>query len=132
MAKRSRLILTSDGEQAFGRLADGISRALDAVLRQERVKKKQLAELAGVDQAVVSRALDGSRNLETRTVAALFGAMGYSLDVVPRPMHAASLPAGERPLSHDRQKDLPKRRPADLESGTRDPGVSPRVERADA
>lgn len=89
MAKQPRLTLTRDGERAFGRLADGIGRALDNVLRKEQIKKKDLADRAGVHQAVVSRVLDGSRNLETRTIAALFGAVGYALDVVPRSMHAS-------------------------------------------
>lgn len=88
MAKRSRLILTKDGERSFGHLADGIGRALDSVLRSERMKKKELAEKAVVDQAVISRVIEGSRNLELRTVGALFGAAGYVLDVSPKRIHA--------------------------------------------
>lgn len=132
MAKRSRLILTRDGERAFGRLADGISRALDGVLRKEQVKKKDLAERAGVDQAIVSRALDGSRNLETRTVAALFGAVGYSLDVVPKPMHAAPQGRTNQPSPSDLRVDMPKPRPARIESGARDLDVTLKMRRADA
>ena len=88
MAKHSRLILTRDGERAFARLADGIARALDSILRKEGVKKKELAEKAGIDQAVLSRVPDGSRNMEIRTAGALFGAMGYVLDVEARRINA--------------------------------------------
>jgi transcriptional regulator with XRE-family HTH domain len=94
MAKHPRLTLTSDGERAFGRLADGIARSLDGLLRAEGMKKKELAEKAGVDQAVLSRVLDGSRNLELRTVGALFGALGYVIDVVPKRIHAPSEAVG--------------------------------------
>ncbi|MBC7637000.1 MAG: hypothetical protein H7251_15510 [Acetobacteraceae bacterium] len=49
MTKHKRLILSDDGELAFGRLADGIARSLKQLLRKDRVKKKDLADLAGVD-----------------------------------------------------------------------------------
>ena len=88
MTKRTRLILTADGERAFGRLTDGTARALETLLRTEKVKKRDLAERAGIDQAVLSRVLDGTRNLEYRTVAAVVGALGYVFDVVPRKIRA--------------------------------------------
>jgi len=88
MAKRSRLILTEDGERAFAHFADAIASSLDHVLRTEKIKKKQLAEQANVDQAIVTRVLDGSRNVEIRTVGALYGAAGYVLDVSPRRIRA--------------------------------------------
>jgi hypothetical protein len=88
MAKHSRLILTRDGERAFAHLADGIASGLDRVLRTEKIKKKELAERAKVDQAIVTRVLDGARNVEIRTVGALYGAAGYVLDVAPRPIRA--------------------------------------------
>ncbi len=96
MAKQPRLTLTVDGERAFGRLADGIARTLDGLLRAEGMKKKDLAEKAGVDQAVLSRVLDGSRNLELRTVGALFGALGYVVDVVPRRIRAPAEGSGNQ------------------------------------
>ena len=88
MTKRTRLILTADGERAFGRLTDGTARALETLLRTEKVKKRDLAERAGIDQAVLSRVLNGTRNLEYRTVAAVVGALGYVFDVVPRKIRA--------------------------------------------
>ncbi|MSO99754.1 MAG: hypothetical protein EXR07_01700 [Acetobacteraceae bacterium] len=86
--KRVRLTLTRDGERAFSGLADGIARTLDELIRTEHVKKKELAEKAGIDQAILSRVLDGSRNVEIRTVGAIFGALGYVLDVTPKRIHA--------------------------------------------
>ena len=103
MAKHPRLTLTRDGERAFGRLADGIGRALDFVLRVEHLKKKDLAEKAGVDQAIVSRVLDGSRNLEIRTVGAIFGAAGYALDVTPKRIRPPTDTLNNRA---ERQQDL--------------------------
>ena len=100
MANCSRLILTRDGERAFGRFADGISRGLDGCRQQNESRKRISQEKAGVDQAVVSRALDGTRNCST--VAALFGAAGYSLEVVAKPMHSAS----PNRNSHRPQTDL--------------------------
>ena len=54
MTKHKRLILSDDGELAFGRLPDGIARSLNELLQKDRVKKKDLAGLAGVDQEVLS------------------------------------------------------------------------------
>jgi transcriptional regulator with XRE-family HTH domain len=96
MTQRSRLILTRDGERAFARLADGIARLLDELLRRERVKKKDLAARAGVDQAVLSRVLDGTRNVEIRTVGALFGALGYALELKAKRLH----PSGNVRTNH--------------------------------
>jgi DNA-binding phage protein len=99
-SNRIRLTLTRDGERAFSGLADGIARTLDELIRTERVKKKDLAEKAGIDQSVLSRVLDGSRNVEIRTVGAIFGALGYVLDVTPKRIHAPRQnqrnPAGNR------------------------------------
>ncbi|SRR5579872_5998833 len=106
MAKHARLILTRDGERAFGHLADSIATNLDRLLREEEVKKKQLAEKANVDQAVLSRVLDGSRNLEIRTIGALFGALGYVLDVVPRRISAPQPPRGNPPDNEARVIEL--------------------------
>ena len=88
MAKRSRLILTSDGERAFAQLADGLAAGLDRILRTHKIKKKELAERANIDQAIVTRVLDGTRNVEIRTVGALYGAVGYVVDVSPRSIRA--------------------------------------------
>jgi predicted transcriptional regulator len=96
MTKRTRLILTSDGERAFGRLADSIARVLEEILRKEKIKKKDLAKKAGVDQAVLSRALDGSRNIEIRTVGALLGSLGYVLDVAPKRIRADATTASNQ------------------------------------
>lgn len=95
MAKHSRLILTRDGERAFAHLADGIAASLDRILRTEKIKKKDLAERAHVDQAVVTRALDGTRNVEIRTIGALVGAAGYVLHVSPQPIRGAALQSNE-------------------------------------
>jgi DNA-binding Xre family transcriptional regulator len=89
MTRNSRLTLTKDGERSFAHLVDSIARLLDELLRSERTRKKDLATKAGIDQAIVSRMLDGSRNVEARTVGAVFGALGYALDVQAKRIHPA-------------------------------------------
>ena len=123
MTKRTRLILTADGERAFGRLTDGTARALETLLRTEKVKKRDLAERAGIDQAVLSRVLDGTRNLEYRTVAAVVGALGYVFDVVPRKIRAD----GGSNAAHAQPRDVAEwicRAPST-------PAASPRIPRPD-
>lgn len=107
MAKRSRLILTPDGERSFAQFADSLARNLDHLLRLERVKKRELADRAHVDQAVVSRVLDGTRNLETRTVGALYGALGYAIEVTPRRIRTSgsSNSSTVRPDANSQQPD---------------------------
>jgi DNA-binding phage protein len=105
--KRIRLTLTRDGERAFSGIADGIARTLDELIRTERVKKKDLAEKAGIDQSVLSRVLDGSRNVEIRTVGAIFGALGYVLDVTPKRIHAPR--QNQRNPTDDRHPVTPAR-----------------------
>lgn len=88
-AKRSRLILTKDGERVYSHLTDAFSRVLDDILRVEKIKKKDLALHAGVNESVVSRALDGYRNVELRTLGALLGAAGYTVDLKPRKIRSS-------------------------------------------
>ena len=98
MTTKTRLILTEDGERAYGRLADSIARTLDDLLRKDKVKQRELAERAGMNEAAVSRVLDGSRNVEIRTVGALAGALGYVFDVVPKRIRAHPNDHGNRHL----------------------------------
>src|SRR5262249_43961426 len=120
MTQHSRLILSRDGERAFAHLADSIARLLDDLLRKNRIKKKDLAEKAGVDQAVVSRVLDGSRNVEIRTAGALFGALGYVLEVKAKSIYGPS----------DNNQIAPKARSERMQGGeqTYDPNPSVRID----
>lgn len=88
MTKRSRLTLTRDGERVFSHMADRFARSLDGILRTEKIKKKDLANRAGVNESVVSRALDGSRNIELRTLGALYGAAGYTVEIYPKKIYS--------------------------------------------
>ena len=99
MTKHSRLILSDDGEWAFGRLSHSIARTLDDLLRKERVKQRELAARTGMNEAAVSRVLDGSRNVEIRTLGALAGALGYVFDVVPRRIRADPNERNNRPTT---------------------------------
>jgi hypothetical protein len=98
MAKRSRAVLNEAGLRAFARLADGVSRELDRAISKEGLKRTEVAEQAGLNKAALTRVLDGTRNLELRTVAAVLGAIGYVMDVQTARIDA---PAGSRTNTPD-------------------------------
>jgi transcriptional regulator with XRE-family HTH domain len=68
--------LGRDAAMAYARLAGDVAREIEAAMEQENVSRSELATRANVDKSALTRALDGTRNLELRTIASLLGALG--------------------------------------------------------
>ena len=100
MTLRKKLTFDKVSARAYARLASGVALEIENAMREAQVGRSELARRSGMDKAALTRALDGSRNLEIRTIAALLGSLGYVMDVRSKPFAA---PAGQK--SNDRSGD---------------------------
>lgn len=81
MSSRKRVTLNEAGVRAYARLASGVARELDRIIETEGLKRSDVAQKAGLNKAALTRILDGTRNLELRTIAAVLSAVGHVMDV---------------------------------------------------
>ena len=84
------------GGFAYAHLASNVARELTRALNREKefgLTRAEIAKRLGIDKSAVTRCMSGSGNLTLRTVAALFAAMGYQVEVSARRIDA---PAGDR------------------------------------
>lgn len=79
------------GGFAYARLASNVARELTRTLNHEKkfgLTRAEVAKRLGIDKSAVTRCMNGSGNLTLRTVAALFAAMGYQIEVSARRIEA--------------------------------------------
>lgn len=81
MPNRKRVMLNEAGVRAYARLASSVARELDRIIEVEGLKRSDVAQKAGLDKAALTRILDGTRNLELRTIAAVLSAVDHVMDV---------------------------------------------------
>ena len=81
MSTRKRVTLNEAGVRAYARLASGVARELDRIIEMEGLKRSDVAQKAGLNKAALTRILDGTRNLELRTIAAVLSAVNHVMDV---------------------------------------------------
>lgn len=96
MAKKKLETFVPGGGRVYAKLTADVAREMHRALGQEQrgqgVTKSKLAELVGRDKAFVTRSMSGG-NLTLRTVAALFSALGYELEVAA---HRIDAPPGSK------------------------------------
>lgn len=90
MPSKNRSVLNEAGVRAYARLASGVARELDGIIELRGLKRSDVAQAAGLDKAALTRILDGTRNLELRTIAAVLSALGYVMDVKVKPVYGTS------------------------------------------
>lgn len=79
------------GEFTYAQLASNVARELTRAFNKEKqygLTRVEIANRLKLDKSFVTRCMNGGGNLTLRTVAALFAAMGYQVEVSARRIDA--------------------------------------------
>lgn len=83
-----------DGALAIFKVNNFILRLLRKRMKEDGITKSKLAEILEVERSTVSRMLSGNKNLTSRSIGEICGALGFEFDLIEKDLkpHGTNIP----------------------------------------